>query len=1082
MTTALALLVTGLTALPPAHAEEPAATRLLVDLGERTGAFRGAASGSLYGLSDEGVPSDNTLEPLRLTTVNQKPPAGAQHPNGDALSVAPSFFRNGGQYIQINVQDMFAQWTYENAGGVTPCNQVCFDVYMQKLAWVVDQVSNSPYADRIVYVPFNEPDGIWYGTSTGNAAQYQTRINALLAHWKAAVQYIRAHHPGARVMGTNDAVFRARNYGDFLTYARDNDVLPDFTSWHQLDSTGLNPLNGNYFRTNYQTYRNLEQARGIPPIPININEYGGNRDLTVPGQLIQYVAMLEEAKVDAGGKAYWTAAGLLGGDVVETNKPGGGWWFYKMYADMAGSDTVKVTPPAATTIDKLEAIAAIDDERRQARIIAGGGTATDFDVVVDNIDEDLFGGQVNVTLSATTWSGQNSDAPPPVVLLDTDLTPEDGSLTIPVRGLGFTGDGGANVDLMAAYEIVLSPGGQGSRQSVEQPWRASYEAELATVTAGTVQTFGTPANWNAAATSGTRHVGNLTQATSAVTFNVEAPAAGAYKLGILYGNQTGQASQQVLTVNGAQARLVDYQATLNFQWRTRKDVVIQLQEGANQITLAKSHPELGTAVGQATLDRIDLEPARTAPVTRDYEAERSQTKGEVAYAYDQPQQSGAGHLTLGDGGEAMFTVYAEEDGYYDLDFRHHGTGEPGAVTATVELDRRPVAGAVLRAGSGDGAFWRSDRHRLFLSAGVNRVTVEPAGGTPVDLDRVSVTRATSGSQPVRVIEAESAVTGGTAVVASHGYASGGQYVGQIGQGPQNRLTLQVDVDVAGDYMFVVSYANDERKTGHVYNADIISRPIDIAVNDAASTRYWFKNTWSWGNWWDRGVPVTLKAGTNTITLYNDPANGAKATGCPAPCIAELDSPWAPNLDRFAIAPIKVDDLAPSVTISGVEDGERYGDSRDLEIGWAADDAESGVKTVAATLDGQPFEEGMLVLYELPLGEHTLVVTATDNAGNQAAATVTFTTGTSTDDISALIGRFLNAGKLTAGGAAKLEDKISKVMVSEDKGRERDKKKIVKKLERFVDAVDDPKIVSNAEVKATLLRDAEALIAENGGTA
>ncbi|RGA01959.1 cellulosome protein [Microbispora triticiradicis] len=905
VTTTFALVTAGVTAAVPAQGDGPAATQLVVDLGTRTGAFRGAAGGALYGLSDEGVPSDNTLEPLRLTTVNQKPPAGAQHPNGDALSVAPSFFRNGGKYIQVNVQDMYAQWTYENAGGVIPCNQVCFDNYMQKLAWVVDQVKNSPYADRIVYVPFNEPDGIWYNTSTGNAAQYQTRMAALMAHWKAAVEYIRANHPGARVMGLNDATFRARNYGDFLTYARDNNVLPDFVSWHQLESGSLNPAGGNYYRTNYRTYRNLEQERGISPIPININEYGGNRDLTVPGQLIQYVAMFEDTKVDAGGKAYWTAAGLLGGDVVETNKPGGGWWFYKMYADMAGGDTVKVTPPAPATLDKLEGIAAIDDDRRQARILAGGGPSADFDVVVGGIDGELFGDKVNVTVSATTWSGQNSDAPPPVVLRDVDLVPENGSLTIPIRGLGVEGDGGPNVDQMSVYEIVLSPGGAGTRQSVDLPWRASYEAELATVTAGTVQTFGTPSNWNAAATSGTRHVGNLTQNNSAVTFDVNVPKAGAYKLGILYANQTGQPAQQVLTVNGAQAQVVDYQATLNFQWRTRKDVVVQLQAGANQIRLAKSHPELGTATGQATLDRIDLEPASTGPVTRDYEAERSQTKGDVTYEYDQPKQSEAGFLTLKRGGEAMFTVYAEEDGYYDLEFRHNSPGKPGSVTANIGLDRRAVDGAVLRANPGGGTFWKTDRHRLFLSAGVNRVTVEPSGPTPVRLDKVSVTRATSGPRPVQVIEAESAARSGSAAVDNHGYASGGKFVGWIGQGPQNRLTLQVDADKAGDYLLVVRYANDERKSGHVYNADIISRPLDISVNDGDAKRYWFKNTWSWGNWWARGVPVTLKAGTNTISLYNDPANGAKAQGCPAPCISELDSQWAPNLDRFDIAPIKV---------------------------------------------------------------------------------------------------------------------------------------------------------------------------------
>jgi hypothetical protein len=896
---AMSLVAAGTLAAETAPQQEAHADgvqELRVDLGERTGEFRGAASGVLYGLSDDGVPSDNTLEPLRMTTVNQKPPAGAQHPNGDALVVADSFFRTGGEYIQINVQDMYAQWTYEDLG---------FDDYMEKLAWVVDQVSNSPYADQIVYVPFNEPDFIWYETGSGDPAVYEQEMGRFLDHWKTAVEYIREHHEGARVMGMNDATFRARNAGDFLTFARDNDVLPDFVSWHQLPSNSLDPSSSNYFRNTYEVYRALEQERGIDPIPININEYAGNRDLTVPGQLVQWVAMFEEAKVDAGGKAYWTAAGGLAGDVVQTNKPGAGWWFYKMYADMADGETVEVTRPDTTSLDALDAIAAIDDQRRQARVVAGG-TADDFDVVLDNIDADIFGESVHVALSATTWSGQNSDAPPPVVLLDEDVVVEDGSITVPVRGLGVHGDAGRNIDLMAAYEIVVSPGGNGTRQSVELPWQASYEAEDANITSGEVYTHGTPQDWNAGAASGNQDVGSLNQDDSAVSFDVDVPEAGEYLLGIMYGNQTGEPSQQVLTVNGEQEQFVDYEATMNWQWRTRKDVTVQLQEGTNQIRLATSHPELGRAVGEATLDRIDLELITgDEPVTRRYEAENSQTSGSVAFQYDQPEQSGAGYIELKRGGEAMFSVYAEEDGYYDIDFRHNSPGRPGSDVAQIGLDRRPVDGATLRAARG-GDFWGVDSHRLFLSAGVNRVTVEPSANTPVRLDVLAVTRAVDGAQPVQSIEAEEAALSGSAVIEGHSHASGGQYVGWVGQGPENRVTLEVEAAEAGEHMLVVHYANDERDEGHAYNVDIISRPIDVSVNGADPTRYWFKNTWSWGNWWARGVPVMLEAGANEIALYNDPANSATAEGCPEPCMPVLDSEWAPNLDKFEIAPIRVE--------------------------------------------------------------------------------------------------------------------------------------------------------------------------------
>jgi hypothetical protein len=151
-----------------------------------------------------------------------------------------------------------------------------------------------------------------------------------------------------------------------------------------------------------------------------------------------------------------------------------------------------------------------------------------------------------------------------------------------------------------------------------------------------------------------------------------------------------------------------------------------------------------------------------------------------------------------------------------------------------------------------------------------------------------------------------ATLAGSAVVENHGHASGGQYVGWVGQGSGNSVTIEVDAEQAGEHILVVHYANDERDLGHPYNVDIISRPIDISVNGDESTRFWFKNTWSWGNWWARGVPVTLNEGANTITLFNDPGNSATAEGCPSPCMPVLDSEWAPNLDKFEIAPVRTE--------------------------------------------------------------------------------------------------------------------------------------------------------------------------------
>ncbi|WP_214106213.1 family 43 glycosylhydrolase [Acrocarpospora catenulata] len=175
---------------------------------------------------------------------------------------------------------------------------------------------------------------------------------------------------------------------------------------------------------------------------------------------------------------------------------------------------------------------------------------------------------------------------------------------------------------------------------------------------------------------------------------------------------------------------------------------------------------------------------------------------------------------------------------------------------------------------------------------------------------------------------------------------------------------------------------------------------------------------------------------------------------------------------------KKDTTPPTISVSGVTDGQEYGDSQDLTIGWTADDADSGMKSVTGTLDGEPFEPGTIKpLYELALGEHTLAVTAVDNAGNKAEQTVKFSVVTSTDHIAALIDRFEAAGKLTAKSAHRLRINLATVRDAQEKDKKNDK--VVKELQKFQDLVNDGEVVTDPQVRDTLLRDADALIAQYG---
>ncbi|MEU8382558.1 family 43 glycosylhydrolase [Streptosporangium sp. NPDC048865] len=197
---------------------------------------------------------------------------------------------------------------------------------------------------------------------------------------------------------------------------------------------------------------------------------------------------------------------------------------------------------------------------------------------------------------------------------------------------------------------------------------------------------------------------------------------------------------------------------------------------------------------------------------------------------------------------------------------------------------------------------------------------------------------------------------------------------------------------------------------------------------------------------------------------------------------QIDAPeraLSHQLARLGVLEIE-DVTSPVVEVTGVEDGRDYGDSRDLTIGWSATDTESGVKTTTATLDGHPLTPGTTrPLYELPLGEHTLTVTADDNAGNQTEKTVRFTVTTSVEDVSALIDRFETEDKTNASSADRLHKELDRVITAIAK--EKDPKKIIKVIEKFKSGVKDHRVEADAIVRTTLLRDADALITHWGGT-
>jgi hypothetical protein len=700
-----AVVVTALLSASPAHA---AASQLTVDLGTNTGALRYGATGFLYGLGDDGIPNPTMLAALKHQVTAQKAPDGLQHPDGDALKIAPMFKQAGGRDIQIYMQDVYPNWPYDNLGIAD---------YLSKVDTMTRKVVADPYRSSYVYVPFNEPDQQWYA---GN-------LSGLLTDWKTVFQKIRSIDSTARIAGPNFSGYRSADLRTFLTFARDNGVLPDVMTWHEL---------GNDFFTSWQDhfndYRSIETSLGISPRPITINEYGrSSGDLGVPGNLVQYVAKFEASKVDAC-LAYWTTAGGLNDLVTHNNQATGGWWLYKWYGEMTGN-TVAVTPPAAT--GSLQGLAALDGTKKQARVVFGGNNPAsgtyDTNVVVKGLPSYLA-----TSVHATVWgvdtSGLNASTGPYVVK-EGDFTAAGGQVTVPLTGLKGS----------SAYQIIVTPA---TARSAAVPGR--YEAEYAKLGGTAKVTYGTNTGY-----SGTYFVEGYGASTTASTgFVVSVPADGYYNLSLRYsaGPYSGAPADRSirLRLNGTDLTTVALPGTTDWNtWKTAATKVY-MPAGISRVEYNAYATDDRDAVN---LDYLDVA-ATTGSVTA-YEAESASNtlSGTAAIVADSAASGGkyVGWLGAGSANTLRFNgVTAPTTGRYRM-VVSYANAELGAGAtnynsnivdryAEISVNGGTAAKVYFRNTLGWSNYWTTVVD-VNLTAGANTVTFgNSSTGYAPNVDRIQI--------------------------------------------------------------------------------------------------------------------------------------------------------------------------------------------------------------------------------------------------------------------------------------------------------------------------------------------------------
>jgi hypothetical protein len=357
------------TCTPPTPPSAKDSVTLDMALGQ--GAPRYQGSGFIYGISEDGTqPPTALLSGIKVrafragrgVTGNCGQTAWDTH-----WKVIKAYYARAkelGVPLEILVSDDYQySCPLPGDGG----DWTTFTTFMSQL---IDNVkANGMTGTDVRWELWNEPDysGFWKGTQ----AQW-------LDTWKHAYQQVRAAIPGAIIEGPSLATGAGGSWMNaFLDYAKTNDVMPDYISWHDAGGGG-DPVN------DQATINRAISSRGITGVKgFDLNEYGSTGEQN-PGHSAWFLARFDRAGIDglrsnwAGGSQFFSNMG----DLVATNwQPNSQYWIYRRYADQTGS---RISVTAGTQID---AVAYQDACAAKSIIVVGnkGGVTGSVDVVIKNV-------------------------------------------------------------------------------------------------------------------------------------------------------------------------------------------------------------------------------------------------------------------------------------------------------------------------------------------------------------------------------------------------------------------------------------------------------------------------------------------------------------------------------------------------------------------------------------------------------------------------------------------------------------------------------------------------------------------------
>lgn len=803
---------------------------LTADFSSDEGSITSNASGYLYGLAEQGVPSANMTESLDISTVSQKVPGGLQHPIGDLDHVYPQL--DNTEYNVVYLQDVYSTWYYDHQNiermrgdGTYDWQEYINDSFLPSVKDSVEFLSDAPYADKVVYCLYNECDnGLWFGETVEDDSDLGFWCNYneqgaenFFSAWKQTYDLVKSLNPDALIGGPGFFEYNDEKISAFLSYCTKNNCVPDVMIYHELNDYSVY-----FWREHVRNYRQIEADLGIGELPIIVTEYGRMCDNGMPGKMIQYITQIEMTGV-YGDQAYWRLADNLCDTCADDNTPNSNWWLYRWYADMDGKritssyqdlwnsnfENAYIKRKAEYTSQGFMGLVSMSESEDRIDIICGG-TSGDTAVKLRKLDATSFGGAlVKITVEEAVYKG----------LTGSETAPVTRSVSYETLGRNKTVRL-ENTDLANAYHIVIEKvEAEGEAYDfTDEGYLQRFEFENGTLLKN-AYTYD-----SAYATSGELQgmVGGMENEGDGVSLTFTVPSDDVYNLDIIYGNandgqfdKNGRQSsdgrtfaESYMTLDGNRTQIA-FDNTIRSEY-TDCYTLENVKLGKGRHTISFEHCSGTYVLDSLVVSSVDI-----------------CEKSAVIYDGDRSQN-----------GIISYLVSAAEDGYY-----------------SVLADESSVEKILVNGSEADFVNGGS----YYLMRGLNYLDFYAPDGLKTPVIERSGAKGES-----YMLTAESAVLDGAKSVFDEN--NNAYYIDGI-SAEGGSASYKVNAEESGVYAFTVEYSNNDEGGVHDYNVDLIERYITIDVN-GVSRDVFCRNTYSW----DKVKTVTfyaqLEEGENEITLSN----------------------------------------------------------------------------------------------------------------------------------------------------------------------------------------------------------------------